>query len=104
MAKLVLVGLISLLLTACMPWQTKYLGPNTGKATQEEVKDKFGDPLKVKDAGELGTMWTYHYEVRSSLIHRRGDMIGGNPCVEYDLTFDHRNILTYWTRRPCLVF
>jgi hypothetical protein len=96
-----------LVFTGCLPSQWEYLVENNGRATQEDIKDRFGDPYQVKDIKDLdeqGTMWTYRYEVKSSPIGRRGDMIGGAPCIEYVLTFNDQKILANWTRQPCSRF
>ncbi|HEV8540166.1 MAG TPA: hypothetical protein VGQ60_03295 [Nitrospiraceae bacterium] len=94
-------------LTGCLPSQWEYLVEHNGRVTQEQIKDRFGDPYLIRDIHELdeqGTMWTYRYEVKGSPIGRRGDMIGGQPCIEYVLTFNDQKILANWTRQPCAPF
>ncbi|TAJ24977.1 MAG: hypothetical protein EPO64_08760 [Nitrospirae bacterium] len=95
------LGIVALLLTACLPWQWDYLNEATGRVTQKDVKERFGAPLRTKALENEGSLWVYRYEVRSSLVGMRGDMVGGAPCIEYLLTFDGKNVLTYWTRQPC---
>lgn len=96
-----LVTLLALLLASCLPWQWDYLFEATGRATQKEVRERFGTPLKTKSLEDEGALWVYRYEVRSSLVGWRGDMFGGAPCIEYLLTFDSKTVLRYWTRQPC---
>lgn len=95
------LGIVALLLAACLPWQWDYLGEVTGRATQKDVKERFGAPLQTKALENEGSLWVYRYEVRSSLVGMRGDMVAGSPCIEYLLTFDSRKVLVYWTRQPC---
>ncbi|HKW85600.1 MAG TPA: hypothetical protein VJM82_00865 [Nitrospiraceae bacterium] len=94
-------GALSLFLVSCVPWQWDYLIEAAGRATQDDVQKRFGAPLLTKSLGESGSSWTYRYEVKSSFVGRRGDMLGGAACIEYLLTFDTQEILTYWVRQPC---
>lgn len=96
-----LVMVVAILLASCLPWQWDYLFESTGRATQKDVRARFGTPLKTKSLEDEGALWVYRYEVRSSLIGWRGDMFGGAPCIEYRLTFDSKTVLRYWTRQPC---
>lgn len=98
---LVIAALICLALGACLPWQWEYLIEASDRATQDQVKKRMGSPSKTKDMRDGDSVWTYRYEVRSSLVGRRGDMVGGSPCIEYVLTFDAQEILRWWVRRPC---
>ncbi len=95
------MGIVALMLVSCLPSQWEYLDEATGRATQKDVKERFGAPLRTKALEHEGSLWVYRYEVRSSLVGMRGDMVGGSPCIEYLLTFDGRNVLVYWTRQPC---
>lgn len=94
------LGIVALVLAGCLPSQWEYLGQANGHATQEEVKERLGDPRQTKTLPDQTQVWTYRYEV-SSFPGRRGDMRGGAPCIDYVLTFNSKNILTYWTRQPC---
>ena len=96
-----IMGLLALTLASCLPSQWSYLGESTDRATQEEVTDRLGTPLQTKSLEDEGSLWVYRYEVRSSLVGRRGDMVGGAPCIEYLLTFDGKKVLRYWTRQHC---
>ena len=96
-----MVALLGLLLAACLPWQWDYLDEATGRATQADVKERFGEPLQTKSLENEGSLWVYRYEVRSSLVGMRSDMMAGAPCIEYLLTFTRTKVLTYWTRQPC---
>ena len=98
---LVMTGLFCLVLGACLPSQWEYLIEAADRATQDEVRKRMGSPSLTKDMPDGDSVWTYRYEVRSSLVGRRGDMVGGSPCVEYVLTFDAQEILRHWVRRPC---
>jgi hypothetical protein len=89
------------LLSACLPSEWQYLVDANGRATEDEVRDRFGVPVLIKTFDDQSARWTYRYEVKSSWIGRRGDMVGGTPCIEYELTFDQREMLQSWVRRPC---
>ncbi|MGH7205666.1 MAG: hypothetical protein ACREI2_05595 [Nitrospiraceae bacterium] len=60
-----------------------------------------GSPNLTKSRDGSDSVWTYRYEVSSSFVGRRGDMIGGSRCIEYVLTFDAQQILRNWVRQPC---
>lgn len=103
-SRLIMGAGLVLSLAGCLPWQWDYLIEKNGRVTQEQIKNEFGDPYLVKDLDDQGTMWTYRYEKSGSPIGRRGDMIGGQPCIEYVLTFNSEKILANWTRQPCSAF
>jgi hypothetical protein len=90
-----------LALGACMPSQWDYLVKAQDQAKEEEIRDRLGVPYAIKTFKDRTTSWIYRYEVKHSLIQRRGDMIGGAPCMEYELTFDEQEVLRAWVRRPC---
>lgn len=98
---LVMAVLLCLALGACIPWQWEYLIDAADRATQDEVRKRMGSPWLTEHMPDGDTVWTYRYEVRHSLVGRRGDMVGGSPCMEYVLTFDAQEILRHWVRRPC---
>lgn len=94
------IASLILSLAACMPSQYEYLGQANGHATQEEIKDRLGEPFQTKTLSDQTQVWTYRYEV-NSFPGIRGDMRGGAPCMDYILRFDSKQILNYWTRQPC---
>jgi len=103
MAKLMLGAALLLSLPACAGKHWNYLHEAKGRATQEDIRKEMGEPRETRVLDDGTTQWTYRYETRSSLIFRRGDMLGGFPCVDYALLFDSKNVLSYWTRQPCQV-
>lgn len=90
-------------LPACAGKHWNYLHDVNGRATQDDIRKELGEPRETRTLDDGTTQWTYRYETRSSLIFRRGDMLGGFPCVDYALLFDSKNVLSYWTRQPCQV-
>ncbi len=96
-----LLAVAWLALGACMPSQYEYLIQAQDRAKEDEIRDRFGVPHTIKTFNDRTTSWTYRYEVKHSLIGRRGDMMGGAPCMEYELTFDEQEVLRAWVRRPC---
>ena len=98
----ILVAVIfSLLLSSCVPWQWEYLINANDRATQDEVRQKMGSQNLTKSLDGSESVWTYRYEVSGSFLMRRGDMIGGQRCIEYVLNFDAQQILRNWVRQPC---
>ncbi len=89
------------ILVSCVPTQWEYLIEAADRATEDDVKARFGPPLLTKSLEEGGSVWTYRYEETSSWRGKRGDMVGGLPCTEYVLNFDGQKILRYWVRQPC---
>lgn len=96
-----LCAILALLLVSCVPWPWEYLDTAADRATQEDVARQLGAPSQTRSVDENGWVWTYRYTAPSSLVGRRGDMLGGFPCVEYVLTFDEQKILRHWVRQPC---
>lgn len=95
------LGIVALSLAACLPAQWEYLGRATGQATQQEVKEKLGEPHQAKALPDQTQVWTYRYQATTWFSGWRGDDMGKSPCTEYVLTFDAKQVLSYWTRKPC---
>lgn len=98
---LILAMLLPLIVSACLPSQWEYLVEANGRATEDDVRNRFGVPVSIKTFEDQSANWTYRYEVKTSWLGRRGDMVGGAPCIEYELTFDQQEVLAHWVRRPC---
>ena len=98
---LVVAAALSLLVVSCVPWQWEYLITANDRATEDEVRQKMGAPNLTKSLDGIESVWTYRYEVSSSFLFRRGDMVGGSPCIEYVLNFDDKHVLRHWVRQPC---
>jgi len=88
------------------PWQVTYLRTAENRATQQEVKEKLGAPLRVTRSEGDGTEWYYEF-----FDYDPGDRIhpGVSWCDQYWLSFDDRALLRRWqhketretTRIPC---
>lgn len=98
---LVAAAALSLFFVSCVPWQWEYLIAANDRATQDEVRQEMGAPNLTKSLDGIESVWTYRYEVSSSFWFRRGDMVGGSPCIEYVLNFDGKHVLRHWVRQPC---
>ena len=84
------VGNLFLGVAGCLfgePWRMQFLRKAEGQASQEEISNRLGDPLKTEKLGTGGEVWTYE--------DCRG-RIGSHSCVRYSLTFDDRSILREW--------
>jgi len=98
---LLVTAIVSLVLNSCIPSQWEYLINANDRATQGEVRRQMGAPNLMKSLRENESIWTYRHEVSSSFVGRRGDMVGGQRCIEYVLTFDAQQVLRHWVRQPC---
>jgi hypothetical protein len=77
--------------------ETRYLLSATDRATQEEVRQHLGQPLRVESNKTGEAVWVYHireFEQGGSSVY---DMTGDWWCDDYTLTFDAQGILRHWT-------
>ncbi|MBI5776119.1 MAG: hypothetical protein HY444_01910 [Nitrospirae bacterium] len=79
-----------------IPKETLYLRSAQDRATQEEVRQRLGQPMltSATQAGE--TVWVY--EVRQEDPGSRWTSTG-LWCDEYVLTFDNQSVLRRWTHK-----
>lgn len=88
---------------ACSTWQADYLKANVNKATQDDVRQRFGKPTLTRTLGDGGSEWLYHSfagKFYTEIVE--GKVAGKNPdCSEYLLTFDERGVLTDWEQQDC---
>lgn len=92
-----------LLLSSCGLFTTRqetYLEQATGKATQKEIEQEFGEPVAVQALDNGETVWVFRYTGVSSPMLLDVDLYEV-WCVEYVLTFDAEKILRHWVRRDC---
>ena len=97
-----LVALLSVALPACTSWQAQYLTERMHKASQEEVTARLGKPTEVKKLDGGGTEWIYHYFPDSPFNYAYKGHPAEPDCQEYILTFDERQVLTYWLKQECV--
>ncbi len=97
---LILVGVGCVLFLAK---ETRYLLSATDRATQEEVRQHLGQPLRVTSNKTGEAVWTYHIREFVQRGPSVGDMTGDWWCDEYVLTFGVSGILQHWTHtsRKC---
>jgi hypothetical protein len=97
------VALASLLLmgTGCellVPMETLYLKSAQDQATQEEVRERLGQPHLVASTQAGETVWVYEVrEIEPGSQNTRAT--AGSWCDEYVLTFDRQGILRHWTHK-----
>lgn len=79
-----------------IPKETRYLKTAQDRATQEEVRQRLGQPMltSATQAGEM--VWVY--EVRQEDPGSRWTS-AGLWCDEYVLTFDNQSVLRRWTHK-----
>ncbi|MEK7293547.1 MAG: hypothetical protein AAB049_01105 [Nitrospirota bacterium] len=79
-----------------IPKETLYLRSAQDRATQEEVRQRLGQPMltSATQAGEM--VWVY--EVRQEDPGSRWTSTG-LWCDEYVLTFDNQSVLRRWTHK-----
>ncbi|MFM8551489.1 MAG: hypothetical protein ACKOCD_04125 [Nitrospiraceae bacterium] len=97
-----LLLLLSLALVACTSWQAQYLTAELHKAKQEEVAVRLGKPTEVKPLEGGGTEWVYHYFPDSPFNYAYKGHPAEPDCQEYILTFNERQVLTYWLKQECV--
>ena len=89
---------LSVLVLGCHSLTTSvcglYLEEVTGKATQEEVMQKWGPPKerRLLDIGE--SVWSYRFTSFSSMQSRMA-------CEGYELRFDFQKVLKQWNHIYC---
>ena len=98
---LVLLALLVPSLSGCSTWQANYLAEQVHKASQEEVAARLGRPTQVKPLEGGGTEWLYNVFSDSIFNYAYKGHPAELNCVEYILTFDERNVLTYWLQQDC---
>jgi hypothetical protein len=97
-----LVALLSVALPACTSWQAQYLTERMHKASQEEVAARLGKPTETKPLQGGGTEWVYHYFPDSPFNYAYKGHPAEPDCQEYILTFNERQVLTYWLKQECV--
>lgn len=115
-----------LMMAACGHWRDSFLDDSIGKATQAQVKEKFGPPHTAKESllgGE--SVWSYRFILTDSeknpysmdsiirpaadLGNQAAAMIGKGGqtkgeklhCVRYTMTFNPDKVLKDWKREDC---
>ena len=92
---------ISLVLTVSgcsliSPKETRYLQTARDRATQDEVRQRLGEPNGVERSVAGESRWTYDiYEVEGGSQQSWAAM--GSWCDRYVLSFDNHGILRQWT-------
>lgn len=97
-----LAALLSVALPACTSWQADYLTQQIHKASQDEVATRLGRPTERKPLQGGGTEWVYHYFPDSLFNYAYKGHPFEPDCQEYILTFDERQVLTYWLKQECV--
>jgi hypothetical protein len=93
------IVLVLLLLTACgpaPPLRSEYLSNVEGKATQDEIVQRFGPPHRTKALENGGSAWTYRFE---RIYYTWGG--AARRCTQYTLTFNADKVLTDWDDEEC---
>lgn len=132
MNHIVLPALLSLTIGlgmfSCSHPREAFLKDSVEEASQEDIKNKLGPPVRIKNSLLSGeTTWIYRYvmtekeldatgiksigkgvstvtNAAASLIGKGEDqaLLGEKPlCFHYLLTFDKSNILKSWRREDC---
>jgi hypothetical protein len=97
---LILVGLIAGC-TLFVPQETLYLQSAQHRATQEEIRQRLGQPKLVAATYAGETIWVY--EVRAIEPGSQSTWSSmGSWCDEYVLTFDAGGVLRRWTHTSYL--
>lgn len=88
---------LALLLAGCAtPKMLHYLETAQDRATQEEVKSRYGAPLVDQAQPDGSAVWTYRH-----LAYEPDPPFAPSSCTEYRLTFDAGRVLRAWSEHPC---
>lgn len=86
-----------LLLAGCAtPQMLHYLETAKDRATQDEVRSRYGAPLGDATQPDGGAVWTYRH-----LAYEPDPPFAPSSCTEYRLTFDAGRVLRAWSEHPC---
>lgn len=77
--------------------ETRYLLSATDRATQDEVRQHLGPPIKATTDREGQTAWIYEIREFVQGGNVSYEMTGSWWCDEYTLYFDTQGVLRNWT-------
>jgi len=77
--------------------ETRYLLSAADRATQEDVRQHLGQPLRVTSHQTGEAVWAYRVRERVEGGNNAWTMVGVWWCDNYTLTFDAQGILRHWT-------
>ncbi|MFQ5991578.1 MAG: hypothetical protein ACE5NA_03985 [Nitrospiraceae bacterium] len=94
------VGLLLLSLMSCatVPGEPDFLTEGLNRYTQEEIRNRLGDPQAIQKLDNGGSMWTYRYR-RTGISGTA--VVGQTHCWEYHLRFDRQKIFRGWEGVKC---
>jgi outer membrane protein assembly factor BamE (lipoprotein component of BamABCDE complex) len=92
------LGAVVVLSAACLSCASlpdDYLKQNVGKATQEDVQAKLGDPdhRYPMESGESKWIYIQHVSYATYLTYANKD---AETCYNYELIFDSNKVLKSW--------
>lgn len=95
------ISFLSLLLVIAgcavfVPKETLYLRSAQDQATQEEVRQRLGQPTLVSSTQSDTSVWVYQFRTYDPGARASAT---GTWCDEYVLTFDGQAVLRRWTHR-----
>jgi hypothetical protein len=82
--------------------ETRYLISSKGVATEQDVRDHLGEPVRISAEQNHQTLWIYETREYVEGGNNSWTMTGSWWCDHYQLTFDEQRILRDWkhsTRR-----
>jgi hypothetical protein len=80
------------------PQEVIYLHKVKDHATQEDVTQRFGQPVATKPLDGGGAQWTYQFPYWD---YGDRNTPARQLCDAYVLTFDSNAVLRRWVRRGC---
>ncbi len=84
----------------CAVQKEPYLQGHVGRATEQDVRAKFGEPRFMQPGEGGGIRWVYR-EGDGWFVSKSTPSGTSPDCVEYHLSFDSRKVLTDWTKTAC---
>jgi hypothetical protein len=85
-----------ILITGCSSGRAAYFEESIGKASQADIANRLGRPVRQVKLGNGEEIWIYRYSGDPMQDRARGSW-----CAEYDLTFTKEKILKAWRRETC---
>ena len=79
--------------------EARYLSSATDQATEEQVRERLGAPLKMSTNQSGNDVWMY--QVREGVREGNDSYVAPTVqwCDDYTLTFDGKGILRHWGSR-----
>lgn len=80
---------LTVFIIGCTSTRDQYLDEARGRATQDEIVKKWGQPMEDRPLDTGDSMWLYRFK-RYSTVQRT------TICDVFELRFDRQRVLQHW--------